>query len=411
MKKWLIRILVLGVLAGAGYWAQTQWPDRAASLMFWKTADSKAAHKSSQPTTATVATRDINFAISAAGDIGPADQVSVRPEINGRIATLPVDIGDKVRSGQVLFTLDDSDLQIERSQRKTEIDGAVLQLDKSKRNYERAIKLFAEKLISQEVFEDTRTEFDLAKNSLERAQQALAAVDDKLTRTKIMAPFDCTILTRPVSVGQAVSGSSGVNSGTEVLTIANLSDLIITAHINQADVVRLAQGQKVNVELEAVPGLKSVGTVDRVAPQATIRNGIKGFSTRILLKNPDEQVRPGMTANLSIPLLSADNVLAVPLAAVFTEQGAHFVYVQKGTSYVRQSVQIGVADYDFAEVQSGLSGGEIISLIKPEGEIQDAVQAFPGGKPPGKPGSKPDKAKPAGKATAGPAASKSGTTI
>src|SRR5436305_1232537 len=83
---------------------------------------------------------------------------------------------------------------------------------------------------------------DLAKNKLEISQKSLEQVDDKLLKTKILAPFDCTVLTRPVSVGQAVSGSSGVNSGTEVLTIANLTDMLITAHINQADVTRLKVG-------------------------------------------------------------------------------------------------------------------------------------------------------------------------
>src|SRR6476646_504563 len=126
-----------------------------------------------RPTTATVETRDIRFVVNAAGDIGPADQVSVRPEVNGRLAELPVDIGDKVRKGSLLCRLDDKDLQIERSQRLTEIDSAKFQLQKARRNFERSKHLFGEKLISVEVYEDTRTEFDLASNSLQRADSQL----------------------------------------------------------------------------------------------------------------------------------------------------------------------------------------------------------------------------------------------
>ena len=95
-------------------------------------------------------------------------------------------------------------------------------MEKAGRDYERSKRLIAGKLISQELFDDTRTEFELKKNSLERAQKDLSLVEYRLTKTKILAPFDCTVLTRPVSVGQAVSGSGGFNSGTEVLTIANL---------------------------------------------------------------------------------------------------------------------------------------------------------------------------------------------
>jgi hypothetical protein len=100
------------------------------------------------------------------------------------------------------------------------------------------------------------------------------------------------------------------------MTIADLSELTINAHINQADVTRMKVDQKVDIEVEAVPGLKLVGRLDLIAPQATIKNGIKGFATRIVVKNDESSgVRPGMTANLSIPLQRAENVLALPLAA------------------------------------------------------------------------------------------------
>lgn len=395
MKKMILWASLLALLGTGGYWVCQKYPDK---LAFWKSGAGTVAKKPGPPTMAIVGTRDINFAVTAAGDIGPVDTVSVRPEVGGLISKLTVDLGDKVKKGDILFALDDYDLQTEKSSRKTEISGAKLavetqniQLEKAKLNFDRIKELFATKLVAQEAYDNSRIDLeltknslDIAKNRLETAQTALQTVEDKLIKTVIRAPFDCTILTRPVSVGQAVSGSSGFNSGTEVLTVANLADMIITAHINQADVTRLKVDQAVAVEVEAVPGLKLVGHVDRIAPQATIKNGIKGFATRIILKNAEEVVRPGMTANLSIPLISADNVLAVPLAAVFTDQGDRFVYVkQSGDKFERQPIQLGVADYDFAEVSKGLKGGEVVSLVTPPGEASAASQAFGGKGPPG----------------------------
>jgi len=320
---------------------------------------------SSRPTTAIVQSRDIRFIVNAAGDIGPADQVSVRPEVNERIAELPVDVGDKVHKGELLCLLDDKDLQIERSQRITEMDGAKFSLQKTVRNFERARHLFQDKLISVEAFEDARTEFDLASNALQRAESSLHLVEESLTKTKIRAPFDCTVLTRPVSVGQAVSGSAGYNSGTEIMTIANLNDMIVTPHINQADVTRLKAGQGVEVQVESVPGLRMQGILDRIAPQAIIKNGIRGFSARVIIKDIDPRVRPGMTAIIGIPIASAENVLAVPLAAVFSERGERFVFVKDEEKYEKRQVTIGVSDYAFAEVQKGLEPGEVVSLEQP----------------------------------------------
>ncbi len=290
---------------------------------------------------------------------------------------------DKVKKGDVLFELDDKDLQTEKVSRKTEIAGArlavetqKLQLEKAKLNFDRVKGLFESRLVALEAFENARIDHDLTRNSieiamnrLETSQTALQQVEDKLLKTVIRAPFDCTILTRPVSVGQAVSGSSGFNSGTEVFTAANLADMIITAHINQADITRVKVDQAVTVEVEAVPGLKLVGRVDRIAPQATFKSGVKGFSTRILLKNAEGAVRPGMTANLSIPLISSSNVLAIPLGAVFNEQSERFVWIKKdGDSFERRPIQLGVADFDFVEVTKGLQAGEVVSLIAPAGE-------------------------------------------
>ncbi|MEO6742384.1 MAG: efflux RND transporter periplasmic adaptor subunit [Chthoniobacteraceae bacterium] len=406
--------LILAVALGGAYLAARQWPEK---VMFWKSSPAaEAGKKPARPTTAVVTARDISFAISAAGEITPAEQVSVRPEVSGRIDKLPVDIGDKVKKGVVLFTLDDTDLQTEKSQRQIEIEGAKLQvnsarlaMEKIDLTFSRNKDLFAQKLVSKEAFDNSSNELEssknaqaIAENNLARSQAALQVVEDKLSKTKIVAPFDCTILTRPVSVGQAVSGASGVNSGTEVLTIADLSELIINAHINQADVTRMAVNQKVQIEVEAVPGLKLFGRLDRIAPQATIKNGIKGFATRIIVKNDETTgIRPGMTANLTIPLQSADNVIAIPLAAVFTDLGSRFAYVREGGKFVRVPIQIGVSDYDFAEVTKGLAGGETVSLVTPAGDAGQVQQVFgasakgggkssggkaPSGKSPGGPG-------------------------
>lgn len=369
MKKFII---ILAVLLVAGY----------GGFHFWKKwqMENRSAKTPKRATTAIVESRDIHFSINSAGDIGPADQVSVRPEVNGKIAVLPVDIGDKVKKGDLLFTLDDADLQIQRSSRQTDIEGAQLQVEKAKRNFERVQKLYNDKLISREEFDNARTEFDVAKNAFTRADQALSLVDYSLTKTKIVAPFDCTVLTRPVSVGQAVSGSGGFNSGTEVLTIANLKDMVIMAHINQADVTRVGFDQKVEVEVDSVPGLKMTGLVERIAPQATLKNNLKGFSARIALKEIDPRVRPGMTANLSIPVASAEDVLSIPLAAVFTENGERFAYVKKAEAIERRPIQIGVTDFSFAEVTSGLTAGEIVSLEQPADSINGKKGVAAGGK-------------------------------
>src|SRR5262249_19704021 len=253
MKKWIVVIAIVGAGFG-GYSLWNNWQKNRAN-----------ATSIGRPATATAELRDIDFAVNAAGEITPAEQVSVRPEINGLIDVLAVDIGDRVKKNDLLFKLDDKELQQQKASNLTDIERTRLELAKAERDFKRSEQLLAGKLIAQELYDDTKTTYDLAKNSLERAQKDLAITDEHLTKTIVRAPFDCTVLTRPVSIGQAVSGSGGFNSGTEVLTIANLNSMIINAQVNQADVPRLKPGQLVEVTAEAVAGLTITGAVERIA--------------------------------------------------------------------------------------------------------------------------------------------------
>src|SRR5262245_36048072 len=127
MKKWVFLIAVIGLGIG-GYYVWNREKNKQSSVA------------PGRPTTATVELRDISFAVNAAGEISPAEQVSVRPEINGKIDVLPVDVGDIVKKDALLFKLDDKELQQQRGSNLTDIERAKLELDKAERDFNRAHK-------------------------------------------------------------------------------------------------------------------------------------------------------------------------------------------------------------------------------------------------------------------------------
>jgi len=365
MKNIIIIVLVLVV----GFVGYQKWQDSQ------NTSNQGQNKLENRKTSEVIKTRDINFSVTVAGEITPAEKVSVRPEVHGKIAELPVDISDTVAKGELLFRLDDKDLKIEIDTRKKQIDSANLQLEQSKNEYERSQKLIKDGLISEEAFQNIKTRYEVARISRDRAQNDFDLAQEKLSKTSILAPFDCTVLSRPVSIGQAVSGTGGQSSGTEVMEIADLKNLIILSHVNQADVSRMGKNQQVKIEIEAVADLIIDGIVERIAPQATIRSGIKGFSTRIKLLNADPDIIPGMTATINIPVANSKGVVAAPLASIFTERNDSeqrtetYAYVKKEEKkppYVKQMVDVGVNDLDFVEVLKGLSVGDEVALEKPD---------------------------------------------
>ena len=185
MKKWIILIAMLG--AGFGSYYTWNWQKGR-----------QAGTSPARPTTAMVIQTNISFAVNAAGEISPAEQVSVRPEINGKIELLPVDVGDRAGTGDILFKLNDKELQQQRASNLTDVERAKLEREKAERDHKRANELLAEKLISQELYDNTRILYELAKVALDRSQKDLAIIEERLTKTEVRAPFDCTVLTRPV---------------------------------------------------------------------------------------------------------------------------------------------------------------------------------------------------------------------
>ena len=361
-------IVLLGI--AAAYFAYLQFGTNE------KQNDTSTKKFKERKTTSEIEARDINFSVTVAGEISPAEKVSVRPEVNGRIAELAVDISDFVAKGELLFRLDDKDIQIEIDSRKKQIDSANLQLTQAKKEFERSKQLFEDDLVSKEIFETSKNKFELSEISRDRAQNDYDLTEEKLSRTSVVAPFDCTVLSRPVSIGQAVSGSGGQSGGTEVMEVADLKNLIILSHVNQADVSRMKKNQNVSIEIEAVADLVVNGVVERIAPQATIKSGIKGFSTKIRLLNTDSRVIPGMTATINIPVADSKGVVAARLASIFTERNEAeqktetYAYVKnaQNDSFVKQMIEVGVNDLSFAEVLRGLKIGDVVSLEKPDDE-------------------------------------------
>ena len=160
----------------------------------------------------------------------------------------------------------------------------------------------------------------------------------------------------------------------EISPAKDLKNLIVLSHVNQADVSRMAKHQIAKIEIEAVADLIIYGIVERIAPQATIRNNIKGFSTRIKLLTSNPDIIPGMIASINIPVASADNVVAAPLAAIFTERNETeqrteiFAYVKNGDSDIfnKAMLEVGVNDLNNAEVLRGLKVGDIVAIEKPD---------------------------------------------
>jgi RND family efflux transporter MFP subunit len=358
MKK-LLTVAVIAALVGGGFYAKKRdW---------FGLFQDKHTEAATDVETVLAEKKDIDFSIQVSGDVMPDTQLDVKAEVGGRIKALHVEPGDSVKAGDVLVEIDDTDILTELDSAKTEIEGANLAVTRSERNFERAKDLFEQKLISQEAYDNLSSELDLARNSLTKAEKKMQLVQDKLAKTKVLAPTDGTVLTVPVVEGQVAIAAASVNSGTTLMSIANLSKLIVETHVNQVDVSKLAMKQQVKLLAESLKDEEMQADIIFIAPVATIRNGIKGFTVRASIQRASARMRPGMTVQMTIPIAHAGAAVAVPISAVFKGSGnSRVVYVRKGDKTERRPVKVGVSNTEHAQILQGVREGEEILLNEPE---------------------------------------------
>lgn len=355
MKKFVIALVI--VAAALGTW----------KVLPGKTVASKVDPAAQERRVTRAEKRDIAYSVEVSGDVAPAFQLEVKAEVGGKLKALRVEPGQNVNSGDLLAEIDDRDLLTEKDSVLTEIEGAKLSMEKAQRNFERSKELFESKLISRELFDNLSSEFAIAENGLVRAQRRLQLVEDKLQRTKVIAPAEGTVLTVPVIEGQVVIAAASVNNGTTLMTIADLSKLWVETHINQVDVAKLELNQKVKLRAESLRDLEMEATIFRIAPVATPKSNVKGFEVKALINDPNPRLRPGMTVNMTIPIARASDAVAVPISAIFKgENNAQVIYVKNGLSTEKREVKVGVSNIDHVQILKGVQEGEEILLVEPD---------------------------------------------
>lgn len=346
-------------------------------------AEATAAITANRPaiTVTTAETRRLSDRVLASGLVAPVERVQVAPLIEGQpIETLLADVGDRVEQGQKLATLSRSSLDLQRSQftaslaaARATIAQAEAQLlearssaDEAQRVAERTARLREQGAASQAAADSANANaisatarVNVATQSLEaaRAQVALveaqmANVDLQLQRTDVIAPFSGEISAR-----NAVVGAIATAGGPPMFTIIRDGALELQADVAEADLLRLAPGQKANLRrVGAAAPLP--GTIRLVEP--TIDPVTRQGRVRIAL-DPGADLRAGMFMDAEILVAERDS-LAVPVTAVGSAaEGATVMRVRDGL-VERVPVVTGIRDGAWIEIREGLAAGDQVVM-------------------------------------------------
>ncbi len=276
---------------------------------------------------------DIEALVVTTGTLNPVTIVEVGSQVSGRIAKLYADFNSKVKKGEIIAELDQSLFLTRLQQNEANFASAKASLEKAKvtfenaqKRYERALSLFEKKFISYEEKEAAETQYFAAKADLqsaeahlEQAKSQLDASKVDLTYTVIRSPIDGIVISRNVNVGQTVAASF---QAPVLFKIANdLSKMQVECSVDEADIGKVKEGQKVRFTVDAFPEETFTGTILQVRYSPETIQNVVTYTTIAEVDNPQLKLRPGMTATVSIITGEARNVLKVPNAALrFTPQ-------------------------------------------------------------------------------------------
>jgi len=330
-RRWWVISLVLVVAVVAGGWT---WIARG-------------DEPSAQRITATVARGTYKTTVSATGTITPKREEDLTFSSSGTVTRVAVSVGDKVKKGDLLATIDTTSLQAQLDAAEAQVTAAQTQLDED-----------SDASSTQQAADEAS--LASAESDLDEAQDALAAA-------KMRAPFDGTVSAVGYEVGdQAGSsdGATGDGSGSSpAITLISPRSLQVDANVSAADVSQLKKGMQ--VEITPTGGGDVVyGTVSEVGVIATASDsGAAQFPVTVDVTGKPTGLYAGSTASLAITVKQATDVLAVNTQALHSEGDETFVYVIDGSKRTKRVVTVGQTYGMQTEVLTGLAEGDVVEVV------------------------------------------------
>jgi HlyD family secretion protein len=329
-----------------------------------------------------VTTGDITEKALAVGQIEPRLKFQVKSKISGIVKKCSVEVGDTVKPGDSLFEIAPDPTPQDLIDVDRNLESSQASFERAKADYGRYQQLYHQGVVAKGDLDARREAYDLAQVALNRARESRELTTKgrvsgggAAMETTIRSPAAGTILTRAVNPGDPVVPLTSFQPGTELATVADMSDLIFKGTVDEIDVGKMKVGLPVRIKVGALPTDVVTGHVSRIAPQAQKKEGSTLFDVEIELDpNAAVTLRAGYSANADVVIREKKDVLTIPERLVTFEEEGKKAFVEVPSSDPKapaKKVQIttGLSDGLNIEVVSGLKKGDKV-VQQPPKEIE-----------------------------------------
>ena len=338
--------------------------------------------------------QNVTTSVTATGTVEPVDQVDVGTQVSGIINHIYADYNSPVKKGQLLAELDKTNLQESVNNALAQYNASLNELNYYQQNYNRQNNMYKSGVISKADYEQAAYQVKNSQETVSQRKTALAQARTNLSYANIYAPIDGIILSREVEEGQTVAATMTTPT---LFTIAkDITKMQVEANVDEADIGGVEVGQRVSFTVDAYPQEEFSGRVRQVRLSATTESNVVTYTVIIDADNPEQKLKPGLTATITIFTQELKGTNTVPASAIafspdtetlqkYYQQNQitakipevktgknkeKYIWIKNNDGSLSQKlITIGINDGINIQVVSGLSGNEqIVSSLEEQTE-------------------------------------------
>jgi HlyD family secretion protein len=335
---------------------------------------------------------NVTKTVTATGTVQPVNQVTVGTQVSGLVSKIYVDYNSNVTKGQLLAELDKTILSESVKNAQELYNAALNDQNYYRQNYNRQSSMYNAQVISRADFEQAGYQLKNAQAVLGQRKATLLQAQTNLKYANIYAPIDGVVLTRSVEEGQTVAASM---TAPTLFTIArDITKMQVEANVDEADIGNIMAGQRVTFTVDAFPGEKFTGKVNQVRLGAVTASTVVTYTVIVDANNPEEKLRPGLTATITIFTTELHDVYTLPAKALsfvpketlltvyYQQQGSgknipEIKPAKDGLRYIWIKNKNGVLEQ--REIVTGISDGINIEILDGISIVDTVVTAIVGG--------------------------------
>lgn len=310
--------------------------------------------------------------VTASGKIEAENSANVSTRMMGYVTKVHVKVGQKVGAGQLLVSVNNTDLQAKKAQVDASILQATAAFNNAKKDYERFTALFNQQSASQKELDDMTSRYEMAKAGLEGARQMRNEVMAQFSYSNITAPFSGEVTNTFVKEGDMA------NPGMPLVSVEGVSRMQVTAMVSESDIAQITNGKAVKVLVKSI-NKEVAGKVSEVSGSAKNTGG--QYLVKVTLNATDKAILSGMFVNVQFPIankpktiesLQSDKVMVPESALVKQGQLTGIYTIANGKTAILRWIRTGKSFGNQVEVLSGLSANEQY-IVSAEGKLYNGA--------------------------------------